>query len=84
MTQPLNPAQLLIWPQKETQVEENRFKFLLKLGGRRKNGQNKDRSQDIVMEMRETSGNKALLAQAAFLPNSLRQATAWTLVSAGG
>lgn len=62
----------------------NRFKFLLKLGGRRKNGQNKDRSQDIVMEMRETSGNKALLAQAAFLPNSLRQATAWTLVSAGG
>lgn len=71
MTQSFNLARLLIWPQSEIRVEESRLKFLLKSEGRRKD-QTKDRSQDIVLEMRETSRNKALLAQAAFLPNSLR------------
>lgn len=60
MTQALSIAQLLTWPQNEMWVEESRFKFLLKSGGRRKNYQGKDCSQDIVLEMRETSRNKAL------------------------
>lgn len=32
--------------------------------------------------MKETSKNRALLAQAAFVHNPLRQSKAWTLVSA--
>lgn len=82
MTQPLNLAQLLTLLQNETWVEENRFKFLLKSRGRRKNDQNKDASQDIVLGVREASGNKALLAQGAFLPSCLSQTKAWALVSA--
>lgn len=43
----------------------------------------KDHSQDIVLKMKETSKNKALLTQAALVHNSLRQTKAWTLLSAG-
>jgi len=70
MTQPLTLAQLFIWLQNETWIEECKFKFLFKSGGGSKTDQSKDRSQGIVLEMRQTSENKALLAQAAFLPNS--------------
>lgn len=78
MPQSLNLAWLFIWPQNERWIKEGRFKLFKEGGGK----MIKDHSQGIVLKMKETSKNEALLAQATFVHNSLRQSKAWTLVSA--